>query len=708
MVAEKDTQQRLELDGRPVDSLEPQPDKYAHAIFLNWKLDPAEEVPAWGTAARDTYLRDLAQGVDLIADAIAFITWKVVGQPFVLSGPERTARKWRKKLLGTDYTTKIAQWVRQSCWAGVGGWCKILRYPPRWAVDANGALTARGRQYEADGRAAAWEVAGLEVLDSRRITPTGNPERPIWYSAAAGGEPVLLHRSQVLCIQDSPIADADRPGYGQCGVERCLDNGRLRGYIAAYFREAFSDKPRPGIIILNNIMQADWEAIRQRAEITERQKALKYIGEQIVLTSAEATAPASATEVPFRVAPSGWDQAATYNECKEIVAAAWGLDPLEFGAMPGEGLGSGKQATAMAAKSRGKFLAFVLSSIEREFRRFLPQQLEFAFVSNDPEEKLLLAEQQAAQISNVKEMWTGDTAHTDTIITTAEARQLLIDADILPREFLVAPDSTDQADISDTEAEVTENIVRCYSTGAVVIVRRRTVHRRQPPAGPHTHNPAALQATTAYEAQLRTIYHEWAVAAAGELADTPADEYESKLEALLALLLLRLQTAGRDGLTAAYNLGLDGEEMDVAMRAALAAAIASNDAYLADSFIPAVRERFQTDTAAPEFAWQEAGLLGVLTALEYRTQHYGGAFWAAIAAGVGYRLSRRDDPPVFRYLDPVAQHCGTCPPKEREYANWAEMVTFCGGVPGDGSDECGPGCRCGVDAYINGQWQVLL
>ena len=425
----------------------------------------------------------------------------------------------------------------------------------------------------------------------------------------------------------------------------------------------------------------------------------------MVLTSAEATVPASATEVPFRVAPTGWDQAGTYNECKEIVADAWGLDPLEFGAMPGEGLGSGKQATTMAQKSRGKFIAFVLSSIERELRRVLPKQLEFSFVSNDMEEKLLVDEVQGAVIANVNDMFTGNGA--EGLISRDEGRQLLVDAEVLPREF-IENDATDQADISDTEAEVTENIVKCFSSGATVVVRRtgcgrRTVHRRQ-----HENNPAARRATDAYTARLAQIYDEWADEAGTELARTPPDQREERLAALLLLLAARLKQAGRDGLTEAYELGAEGIEMDAEMEAELEAAIASNDRYIDGSLIPDVRARFLTDSGDPEFGWQQADIGDALRAMEYRTQNYGGAFWAAIGLGLAHHLAQQNDPPVRRYLDPTAQHCGTCPEKEREYANWDEMVAYCGGVPGDGSDECGPGCKCGVDALIDGVWVTVL
>jgi len=359
----------------------------------------------------------------------------------------------------------------------------------------------------------------------------------------------------------------------------------------------------------------------------------------------------------------------------------------------------------MAAKSRGKFIAFVLSSVEREFRRVLPPQLAFAFVSNDLEERLALLAVQGQEITNVKQLYEGDGVQ-EGLITRAEGRQLLVDAEVLPREFLVAADSTDQAEISDTESAVTENIVKCYSTGPVVIVRRRTVHRRQAPPRP-VHNPAAVAAVQDYEAQLRQIYADWARSAAAELEATPADEREDVLAALLLLLATALKQAGAAGLTAAYELGVAGE-LDDEMEAELAAAIAANSYYIDASLIPDVRARFLTDTSAPEFGWTRPELATAADGAGVPD----GQLWRGLLGrdrgGLAHHLARRNDPPVFRYLDPTARHCGTCPDKEGEYANWAEMVARCGGVPGDGSDECGPGCRCGVYAYIDGDWVALL
>ncbi len=206
-----------------------------------------------------------------------------------------------------------------------------------------------------------------------------------------------------------------------------------------------------------------------------------------------------------------------------------------------------------------------------------------------------------------------------------------------------------------------------------------------------------------YDSRLRAIYDDWAEEAAAKLEgiDDP-DEREKALAALLLLLAARLKRAGRDGLQEAFELGLGGDVPDEEAMAALDAAIAKNDRYVDTSFIPAARERFYKEAGVPGFAWQGEALLAALSALAWRTALYVGAFWAAIGLGLAAGLRRRDNP-VRRFLDPVAAHCDTCPPKEAEYPSWDEMVAVAG-IPGDGSDDCGGRCKCGVEEKVNGVW----
>lgn len=69
-----------------------------------------------------------------------------------------------------------------------------------------------------------------------------------------------------------------------------------------------------------------------------------------------------------------------------------------------------------------------------------------------------------------------------------------------------------------------------------------------------------------------------------------------------------------------------------------------------------------------------------------------GSLWAAsqIAGLTGV------SGPVVRVLGLTEHHCRTCPPKAGEYPSLAVAIAVCGGLPGDGSDDCHGNCYCRI------------
>src|SRR4030042_5825225 len=91
---EKVAAEKRQVDGRPVDAVEPGM-AGTRLYFLQFKAQKDNLVPAWGDDARDEVLQTLSIEVDLLSQAVAFLQQKVAGMAFVVEGPERTARKYR-------------------------------------------------------------------------------------------------------------------------------------------------------------------------------------------------------------------------------------------------------------------------------------------------------------------------------------------------------------------------------------------------------------------------------------------------------------------------------------------------------------------------------------------------------------------------------------------------------------------------------------
>jgi len=224
-----------------------------------------------------------------------------------------------------------------------------------------------------------------------------------------------------------------------------------------------------------------------------------------------------------------------------------------------------------------------------------------------------------------------------------------------------------------------------------------------------------LSATDAYEQGLTQSYQDWAGDTSGlDLGpETTEEELWAQLDDWLAVGLLLLMEKGYQDLLAAYVLGFGSQKIGPEDLELVAEGQRKNDDYLTNSLFADIRGKLEGEIAAIllllKYGRQDEALHlieQVALSLDYRPGLYAGTYWEMIHAGIGMRLTERgaiEGPPVRRVLNPLARHCTTCPPKEREYANWDAMVVEAG-VPGDGSDECDGRCRCGVQILQDGVW----
>jgi len=85
--------------------------------------------------------------------------------------------------------------------------------------------------------------------------------------------------------------------------------------------------------------------------------------------------------------------------------------------------------------------------------KVLPPSVEFEFDFQDDEEDKLQTEIRQMKIDTIRKMWEPSPVTLTGLITDAEARNLLVDQDILPREFRVE-DVTEEETLEETEKEL--------------------------------------------------------------------------------------------------------------------------------------------------------------------------------------------------------------------------------------------------------------
>jgi hypothetical protein len=216
--------------------------------------------------------------------------------------------------------------------------------------------------------------------------------------------------------------------------------------------------------------------------------------------------------------------------------------------------------------------------------------------------------------------------------------------------------------------------------------------------------PAEIAACNQYQHDLTDAYNSWADDAAKQLA---AETDRAKRDALLATLLLLLLASLRDLANAelpnAIALGLGGTPGSPAVYQQVAKVMAENEAYLENSFIPAVRAQMLTAINDPALlaaldsgntATAQAALDVAAKLLAARLAQYAGSWWKLMNYAIGQQAANLGM--RIRWTrDAQAKHCGTCLKYgEREYDSFADLLAKTGGVlPADGT-ACGGNCRC--------------
>lgn len=207
----------------------------------------------------------------------------------------------------------------------------------------------------------------------------------------------------------------------------------------------------------------------------------------------------------------------------------------------------------------------------------------------------------------------------------------------------------------------------------------------------------AVAAVNRYERELVDDYAAWASDAAKTL--NMASDRLAVLDELLTELQSDLITVGREQLPEAMELGLGSDPVFGEVARALADALDSNERYIRDSLIPAIREKVTNVLADDDIAavlggaTGEDALQGVLLRFSPRVAMYAGAFWTLYNRSLGQRVGQNGGR-LRHVLDHDAQHCHECPIYgDRDYDSFEAYLAETGGrVPGQFA--CLHKCRC--------------
>ena len=273
-------------------------------------------------------------------------------------------------------------------------------------------------------------ITGLAHLDSLRCIPTGDPEYPVIYWSRLG-KLHLLHNARVIHLLDQPDGDDERPGYGLCAMSRAISIVIRQIWETRYVEAKLDDKPSPGFLVATNINRGKWAAAFDRFNQEQNNDEQPGWGKTIPLFSDDPAFPADLKQVLLSQAPEAW----SFREYTELDANSWalalGVDVQELWQLTGGRLGSAQQSEMLHAKSRGKTLGDLRTTVERALNDVLPDYLVFQYKAHDPYEE-------ASRADNAQ-LWGGFTEQVKETLTPDEMRQLLANTVEAYRDVVTDP-----------------------------------------------------------------------------------------------------------------------------------------------------------------------------------------------------------------------------------------------------------------------------
>lgn len=389
-------------------------------------------LPPYGTPARDYHLRYSTLRESQWASAVHIAVTKAAALSAEITGESDSTRlaRWQELWVQADRnqspTTFLEKGVRDYLTTNNGQFIEVVR-----------ATMGAGSR-----------IIGLVHLDSLRCKRTGDDATPVLFRDLLGIEHELRDY-QVLSLSDDPDPSESFFGMGHCAAQRAWHTIiRLSG-IETYVTEKVTGQRALAIHIVNGNVDEQMliDAITTAKEMRKEQGYTQFMG-AVIIPIVDPTATPNVATIPLAELPDGFEPDAERKRADLVYANALGIDPQEVNPdlLASRAMGTGAQSRVIEEKEAGKGLVTWRKKFPHLINQFVfPERVTFAFSERD-----LRDEQSQAQVALTRAQVRGQQI-TNQEITPQEARQLAVDADDLPREFLRGADMTAGETLTDSE-----------------------------------------------------------------------------------------------------------------------------------------------------------------------------------------------------------------------------------------------------------------
>jgi hypothetical protein len=461
---------------------------------------PSELPPYWslrfGVAAywsRDLVLRSTILHESFWAGAVSKAATKAAAKSFDLTGPR--SGRYQEMLLD---------------WGGDGYVPSQQRGMIDYLCSNNGEFWEIVRVSSAAGS----RIIGLVHLDSLRVIRTGDPETPFLFVDLRGIYHELKYY-QAFDLVDMPDPAAASLGIGHCAAERAYDYIYNMAGMSQYFKEKITGTGATSLDLVTGLSSPQLQDLFVTGSAEAKSKGFRRFQGRII-GGILANVDVKHITIPLRELPDGYDREKELMIAQLSYANAIGCDPQDINPvlMARGALGVGAQAVVLSEKAAGFGVAARDKHMTHIINKYLlPDSVTFAFKERD-----LREEKQQADIALVREQTRASMIAAGEV-TAEQARQMAVDSDDMPREFIAVDQTQAGAALNDEEKPVTEEQVQ-----AQAVTDMTQTPPTPPQAGP-TAPPAASQKEIDALLELKQSIDE----ARAELKDTEAKQERRSL-----------------------------------------------------------------------------------------------------------------------------------------------------------------------------------
>lgn len=426
---------------------------------------PSELPPYWslrfGVAAywsRDLILRSTILHEAFWAGAVAKTATKAAAKSFDLTGPR--VGRYQDMLLD---------------WGGDG----YVPSQQRGMIDYLNTNNGEFWEIVRVSSAAGSRIIGLVHLDSLRVIRTGDQETPFLFVDLRGIYHELKYY-QVFDLVDMPDPAAASLGIGHCAAERAYEKIYTVMAMETYLKEKITGTGATALDIITGLASAQLQDLLLTGNAEAKAKGFQQFQGHII-GGILANVDVKHVSIPLRELPDGFNRNEELLIAHLAYALAIGIDPpiINPALAVKNALGMSAQAVVLSEKAEGFGIAARDKHMTHIINKYLlPHSVTFAYQEND-----LREEKTKADIALVREQ-TRASMIASGEATAEQARQMAVDSDDMPREFIAFDQTEAGAALNDEEKPVTSEAVQTAPQADMT---------QTPIAPPQAEAPAATQ-----------------------------------------------------------------------------------------------------------------------------------------------------------------------------------------------------------------------